>query len=270
MIKNEGAIRSYLRELGFTPDIADIYFALHTYGPQTISQVSRNAGIERTRMYRLLDELTASNLVEIETQYKRHIYRAAPITNLRITIARQEQRLRSLQAELDTIEHALPPNALDSPSTRVQFYQGEEGVKQMLWNQTKAKSDSLAILYENIQSYTGEAFFDRWVHECNLRGHRTRGIIGDEFIASQKEWYGTRQNEQLTLWQPRYISKDIFPITHSHITYDDVVAYYNWKSNEIFGIEIYNHQIAIAQRHFFKLLWQQAKPIDDGRGKPAK
>lgn len=47
------------------------------------------------------------------------------------------------------------------------------------------------------------------------------------------------------------------------VTYDNVVAYYNWKDGEIFGIEVYNQEIATAQRNFFEMLWRQGLPIPD-------
>jgi hypothetical protein len=55
----------------------------------------------------------------------------------------------------------------------------------------------------------------------------------------------------------------LFPITHSTVIYGDVTAYFNWKDGEIFGIEIYNQQIADAQRQFFEMLWRQGVPVDD-------
>jgi hypothetical protein len=48
------------------------------------------------------------------------------------------------------------------------------------------------------------------------------------------------------------------PITISQDIYDDVVAYLSWRDNEVFGIEIYNRNIANNQRHFFEKLWKQA------------
>lgn len=266
MPNSEAVIRDYLTQLGYDPDIARLYIALYTHGPQNLSQLSRYAGIERTRVYRLLDELTNSNLLETETHYKRHIYKAAPISNLRITISRREQQLKNLSDELEKLEETLPANSLRSPASRIQFYQGPEGIRQMLWNQTKAKTEIFCILHENVQSYTGSAFFERWVRKYNERSIRSKGIIGDDFIASQKQWYAHNRNEMLEFWEARYVPAEVFPITYNQVIYNNVVAHYNWRGTEVFGIELYNSEIALTQRHLFKLLWQKASPVsDDGR-----
>src|SRR5688500_18399174 len=144
-------MHEYFAKLGLDPEIADIYLALQIYGPQSLLQLSRNAKIERTRLYRLLDTLSDCHLLEVEELYKRKLYKAAPITNLQGLLTKREQEIRDLQQEL-TVLNEQYGKVMRSPLTHVQFYRGPEGVKQMFWNGTRAKSENLSILYENMQS----------------------------------------------------------------------------------------------------------------------
>lgn len=261
MVTDSTAIRAYFAKLGLDSEIADIYFALHTHGPQTISELSRNARVERTRIYRLIDKLMGPNLIEVETHSKRGILRAAPIANLHILIAKKEQELKSLQEGLELIEKVFARNSLSSPATRVQFYEGTEGAKQMLWNQTKSAAQSCSILAAPMQQYTGKVFFERWAARCNEQGLYSRSIVGDSFQQSLTYWRKKYSTEKIQKWEGRYISEDIFPITLNTVIYGDIVSYFNWKDGEVFGIEIYNKQIADSQRQLFELLWAQAQPL---------
>ncbi|HET8670328.1 MAG TPA: hypothetical protein VFM05_06750, partial [Candidatus Saccharimonadales bacterium] len=105
--------------------------------------------------------------------------------------------------------------------------------------------------------------FERWVAKCNERDIHFRGIIGDAFLADQKEWYSKHSNERLKHWEQRYVSKEMFDTTHTMVIYDDVTAYYNWKAGEVFGIEIYNPEITKTHRQFYELLWEKATPQPD-------
>ncbi|HYG83491.1 MAG TPA: helix-turn-helix domain-containing protein [Verrucomicrobiae bacterium] len=258
-------IRHYFKKLDLLPEIADIYFALYTHGPQTISELARYSGIERTRIYRLMDDIQRSAVIEIESHYKRNIFKAADIANLQILISKKEQELTELQEDFAKIDTIIRSASHSSPVARVQFYQGSDGVKQMMWNQTRSKEGTAnySILFENMQSRTQRKFFERWVRRCNEKNQVFRGIIGDNFINTQREWYSSQQNERLANWQARYVPDSLFKITYSTVIYDNVVSYYNWRGGEIFGIEIYNQDIADAQKQFFHLLWQQAQPVDD-------
>ncbi len=267
MSEEADAIRNYFVDLGLEIDIAEIYLTLRSCGPQSLLQLSRNARIERRRIYRLLDDLTSSGLIEIEEANKRKIYRAAPIANLQLILSDKEQELRNLQEKFKLLDRLLTEDpSYSSAGTRVQFYKGSDGVKQMLWNETKGSTENLAILYENMQGRTNSAFFERWVERCNDRNIKFRGIIGDHFISTQQEWYKNHSNERLASWQSRYLPQSVLPINHSTVIYDDVIAYYNWVNGKVFGIELYNQEIADHQRQLFELLWEKARPVDDLKG----
>ncbi len=260
MLTDTSAIRTYFSKLGLEAEIADIYLALHANGPQSISELSRNSKVERTRIYRLIDKLLESNLIEVESHYKRGIIKAAPIANLNILISQKEQELKGLHDELGLIEQVLARNTLSNPATRVQFYHGPEGFKQMFWNEPTPKSEVLCIIYEVVQPKTNIKFFERWIDRANKNEVQYREIHGDHFRKSKLAWNETNTNHQLKYYNARYISPKIYPISHSMVVYDNVVAFNNWKDGEIFGIEIYNQDIADSQRAFFELLWGKAVP----------
>lgn len=264
MPKQTTVIRTYFAKLGLEPEIADLYLTLHTYGPQTITALARHSGIERTRVYRLLDSLTSSNLIETESHYKRTIIRAAPISNLQILLSQREHELHMLQKEFEHLRGTLmQETTIESPVTRVQFYQGHEGIKQMFWNQTKGHSEQLTILHETIQTRSSLTFFERWVRRCNEQNLRFRGLISDHFLQDLQSWYRKHGSERLKNWESRYIAPKIFPISHSTVTYDNVIAYYNWKDGDLFGIEVYNQEIADTHRTIFEMLWTQGVPVSD-------
>lgn len=259
MATPEHAIRTYFQKLGLEPEIADIYLALHTHGPQTISALSRTSGVERTRIYRLLDRLMESNLIEVETRQARGIIKPAPIANLRILISQKEQELKSLQDELELIQQVLARNSLSSPAARVQFYEGQEGIKQMLWNILQSKTEILCILRENLHANTSSKFFEQWVQHCNQAHSHFRVIYSKAFVQAQPNQYATNNKEPKN-WNSRHIDQAVFDISHNQIIYNDVVAYYEWTDQGVFGLEIYNRSIANTQRHFFEMLWPQAQP----------
>lgn len=257
----EETIHAYFKKLGFTSEIATIYWALYSYGPQSISQLSRSSRVERTRIYRLIEELEKSNLVEIELHYKRRIFRAAPIGNLQIIISKKEYDLGYLKTKLETLSRQLTEPNASSPTSPVRFYQGIDGAKQMFWNQTKTHSEMLSILREPLQNKTDLSFFLRWVRAMNEFEIIHRSIVSKNFLAKLEIWHQRPNLEKITHWQARCIAEDVFHIAHETHIYDDITAYYNWDPDKMFGVEIRNADIVSTQRQVFEMLWQQAKPL---------
>jgi len=266
MLLETSTVSGYFSELGLEPEAARLYLALHTQGQLSMSEISRHTGLERTRVYRLVEQLKEVQLVVMEKSNGRNLVKGAPIANLHALLTKKEQNLKGLQDKLWVIERLLASSTLSSPVTRVQFYQGAEGLREMYWNETKAKGENLSILYENMQGRTGAKFFDQWVRQCNENNLTFRGLICDHFINTQHDWYKVHSNERLLNWESRFVDPTVFAVTHSTVIYDNVVAYYVWKDAEIFGVEITNQQIADAQRIFFEMLWEKSAPVNDLTG----
>lgn len=246
-----------------TPEeqIQEIYVTLTMHGPQSISELARNAHVERTKVYRLLEDMQSLGLIEIQLQSHRNLIRAVPLSSLKPLIDQRAQALQAASDKLPKLEALLNAQTLSSPQTKVQFYRGQEGAKQMLWNQTKATTETLSILYQNMQSHTGEDFFMRWADRCNEQNLHFRSIVGDDFLQSQRDWSRKVSSKMLQNWSGRYIARDVHEIRFWTCLYDNVVAYFNWHEQEIYGIEIYNQDIADAHRNYFEMLWQQSEPI---------
>lgn len=261
MPPQQTAIRNYFNRLELGSEIADIYLALYSHGPQSISTLSRNSKVERTRIYRLIEGLTASNLVEVEEGYKRNVFRAAPISNLRILLTKKEQDLEGLKQDLGIIEQTFVQNTLNSPATRVQFYHGPEGIKQMIWNQFRAKTPILSIMRQPIQNLVEPSFFKRWAEKWNEQDNTSRLLYNQEFLGLTNAWHAKHPGYAVNNYDSRLLPESVYNVTFCADVYDDVVAYYNWHKGEVYGIEIYNQDIANAQAHFFELLWPQAKKM---------
>ena len=247
--------RTLLKDFVSDTHVCDIYSALLLVGPQTISQLARSSGVERTRIYRSLHELQALQLVEIELQPHRQIIHPASITNLQNTVAAKKAKLDNLTSLISSFEQELRKATHNDIATKVQFYRGSEGIEQMFWNQTKTKGDILSMLSENMQSHTGKAFFERWVQRCNEKNIVSRSIVDDNFIKAQKQWYGGVFDHSLKHWTSRKMPKEVSNIPHRTTVYDNVTTYFSWQDGDLFGIEIYNQNIADTQREYFEMLW---------------
>jgi sugar-specific transcriptional regulator TrmB len=221
MLSDTGAVRNYFAKLGLGQEIADIYLSLYANGPQTISALSRSSGIERTRIYRLIDNLLDSNLVELEMQNKRGLIKAAPISNLRVLINQREQELKSLTDELELMEQVLSRNSLSHATTRTQFFVGIEGIRQLLQQEYAATTDITGYEPTDIKTLIGAKFWDEHAAELKKRH------IMQRFLASPNG------------------------VTHACHIYNDVTTYI-LADGELYGLQVRDSGIAAALRQFIR------------------
>lgn len=262
MDQSQTVIRNYFAKLGLEPELADIYSALHSHGPQTISELSRNSQVERTRIYRLIDRLMETSLIELEATSKRGVIKAAPIANVRILIKRREEELQSLHDELELIEKTLARNSLSNSDSRVQLYHGPEGLRRMFGNELRASGEILSFADRISEEAVGKTYAKKWTEQFESQALQRRLITGHNYPASLRAGkranlalgYVARGTTLAALQQNSFAADTIFSI------YDDTVGYCTWRNGEVYGTEIHNATVATCQRQLFELLWQQAQP----------
>lgn len=262
-MKDEALLRSYLFKLGLSVDTAKLYISLIRNGAQSISELSRNSRIERTRVYRTLPELEGAGLVHIRSDGSSQVITANPFDNVQVLLSKKEQEVDDLKRYTPRVAAALRELASNAPKTDVRVYRGAEGIKQMLWNQTKASTELLSVLRRGTQVHTKQKFFDRWVRACNENGLVARSVVPVDFMQSLEQWRGKHEAERLADWTGRFVDEATFKIEHDMIIYDNVVGYFSWDDEDVFGIEIHNQVVASMQRQFFELLWVVAQTRAD-------
>lgn len=248
--------KEFLRKVGLSREATQIYLALIEHGRQTVTDISRNSRVERTKVYRTLPELEETGLVSWVEGVSRTELTAASFDTVQVLLSKKEQEVEDLKRMRAGVASVLRELESSAPRTSVKVYRGSEAIKQMLWNETKSKTELLSILRHGIQIDTREKFFDRWVRVCNERGLIARSIVGPDFSKKQEQWHHHRSVERLRHWRGRVVEPETFQIEHDMIIYDDTVGYYYWGQDEVFGVEINNSLVSSSQRQFFELLWR--------------
>ena len=256
--KDQTFIIDYLHKLGFDGLSSKLYIALLERGPLTILEASRAAHVERTKIYRLAEELIKKGIVEEIIDYKKKLLKAAPAEHLQMLILEQEANTTFLKDSFPLFQETIHSLSQISPFTKVLYYRGVDGIKQMLWNQLNASEEVVCFTFRNIEEVVGIGFWETWVYEFEERRNLIlRELRTEVFYESLKEMEAHTIMKQN---QHRDLPGDLLLINYEADIYNDVFAMFDWKDGEIFGVEIYNQKIADMQKHFFEVFWNMAKP----------
>lgn len=249
-------ISNYILELGFSEEAGALYGALVEKGPLTILEASRATGIERTALYRLIDDLTARGLIEELLEQKSRRIQAVSTHQIKDILESEKKRVEKLTnefGELEKVIQSLPTNH----STQVRYYRGVAGIKQILWNETKARGQVIGYTYRNLQEVVGHKYFEEYAKELEKKGVVSRDLRCDSFLDSSDSPEFVRRHIDQSAW--RYLPDSVMHLTHNLDVYNDIVTMYYWQNNDVFGIEIQNQLIADMQHSIFETLWKLAE-----------
>lgn len=238
---------------------ANIYTILLLEGPMTISELSRRSVTERTMVYRSLDKLKKYRLIHMQKIHNGYLYAAEPLDAVEQIVKANQEESNLILKRLQKLELLISSKQQDK-TTKFNVYSGTEGVKQLLWNQTKASSEVVSILSSNVQSYTGKTFFKNWINVMNNKGIVSRSLVDDSFVKSQKAFYNGQFSYSLANWTARKLPASLKSPQRTTV-YDETTTFFGWENGDIFGIEIINKNIASSHREYFELFWTLSTPL---------
>lgn len=254
-----------LTPYGLNPDEAGIYLYLLQKGFLTALDISRNMQLGRTKVYRILDKLNAKQLVQYQLHERGLKFGAAHPHKLEQLATERVQQAQNLQKQLpDLLTHLQQLTQTAGGKSKVLYYEGVEGLKQVSFNALRAEKLLRVFEMEHISDFLPRDFAEYFRTEQVKRGFLTLDLTnkpkfpGYTDVAELVKKYN----------QFRYINPEKLKIDFETMIYNNVYATYTYKGKEIFCVEIYNEQLAHMQKQLFDFVWKAAKPMRflDARG----
>lgn len=249
-----------LKAIGFDENESRIYISLLQKGATTALKLSNYTNISRTSVYRALERLQEKGLVREVILAKKIMFEASDpkiIEQLIIEEGREIQKKIKLLP--DILSNLTIISNIHSNETKVKYYKGREGIRQLLWNVSK-KKDCVLLGY-GYQSWNEVVGWD--FAEQIRQKHVENRIVHYEITNSLEEGAIWTNNSRYLedIYHERHIDSEVLELNNDLLIGEDFVCFYSIYEGDLFGIEIQNYQIAKTQSQLFWLAWERGEDI---------
>jgi len=244
--------KKQLIEIGFADKEAMVYLALLEMGPSTVSEIGRQAKINRTTGYDIVEMLCSKGLANAlgEGSIKKYV-----AENPEKIIALSQAQFEEAKNQFEASKKLLPELKSifqKSEKLRVKFYEGIEGLKEVYEETLTAKEPLLGYssaepFFETMQEF-GRYYLKRRV----AKGIHVRFIAPDTPQTKEKA-----KNDKAELRESRLVPKEKLNIEIEVNVFDNKIIMASFK--EGLGIIIESEKIANAQKQIFELAWEAAE-----------
>lgn len=251
-----------LLALGLNNLEALLYLYLAENTPSTALDLSRILAIPRTSIYDTLTRLISRGLIERVVKAKSTLYQASPLAQFESFISAEQEKITSMTNSLKSLELQLKAREGELKNTEVRYYQGAEGMRQMIWNCLKANQEIVGYSVFGRVDVIGIKFQQRFVKEFADR-HLTDRVIAnptrrtlDYIFKDVKPGF-----HQMSFQNIRTLPENQLYISGDTMIYNNTYAVSYWLGHEVVGVEIENPDFVKHELSIFELLWKIAKPI---------
>lgn len=143
-------------------------------------------------------------------------------------------------------------------TTKVLYYEGIEGLKQVSWNITHADRRLLRVFeMEHLSDFLPKDFSE------SVRRKLVENKIFTRDLTNKKSFPSfTDVTEMIEKYNEyRYVDPKNLKIEFETLIYNNVYCTYTYKEDKIFIVEIYNNHLANMQKSLFDFIWNESTPM---------
>src|SRR3989344_4779824 len=250
-----------LNILGLANEEAELYLLLTARDAFSVLGLSKESRIPRTTVYRICQKLVEKKFAEwIVDEYNFKKVRAVRPSKLTSLIAESKSVLETKEKSLQNLQTMIADTPGKIPRTQVRFYEGKEGMQQVMWNALSAEKEIIGYSVYGRREVVGEAFNSKFVEEFRLRKLRDRTVINEEGSEYLKKYFSPAWHQQ-NAGDMRLLPKSRFFIKGDITIYNNIYAVCFWREGEVVAFEIESPLFVQNLKSIFEILWGIAKPL---------
>lgn len=242
----------HLIQAGFTKNQAVVYEMLLKNGIIHASSVARKTGLSRPLAYKVLNELIQIGLVDKkEEKNKPAVFAPAHPYRLGDIIEKKREQAENAKTVMQGIAGSMVSDFnLISGRPNVRFFEGMEGMKQVLEDSLTAKGEVCTYAdIDSIQRYIPDVNKD-YVAKRERLEIKKRGILLDTPFARE---FMAGYHQAVTDY--KLIKYDAPPFQTVMQIYDGKVSYLTLGEKDMIGTIIADQRIYNMHKYIFEYLW---------------
>lgn len=248
------------RSLGLNLRESQIYSHLIKSTAQTVQQVSRATGINRTTAYRYIESLVKKNFAEWVIGERGNQIQATNAENWKIYLEQKKEKIAFIEKSLpDLISQIKLIKPSSKFETQIRYYHGEPGIKQMIWNTLQTKEPLRSYTVVNRREVIDPKFEDKFEVEWAKRNLKDKVITNETKIEYLMKKVVPLYKKSLNI---RIIPTKKFDIKNEIAIYNNIFSIASLEMGNLVGVEIENPEIAKTQKSIFEIVWEVAKDLN--------
>ena len=246
-----------LIDAGLSEDQALAYQALIEKGPMKAGALASWLGIKRGLTYKVLEQLEAMGLIS-KKGGKGTVATFFPLhpSALKDLVDRKEKELELTKKTVDSVIGNLSSKFnLLSGKPNVQFYEGEEGVKKVVFDTVNSKTEILSFADNEAVNKLYPKLNEEYLPLRKQNKVKKRLISKDSAYIRE---LAKKDDPEVT---ERRVLKDDFAFATVMQIYDGKVSYVNLDPGRAIGVIIEDASIYSMHRTLFEIIWKNSQAI---------
>lgn len=251
-LHNMSSIQETLISAGLEPSTAQIYVILAENGELPVAEIIAKSQLSRAGTYDAINLLIAKELIEYRKEGRNAFYKAAHPNKLFGLIEQKKRENDLFSREMESAIRSLTGSFnLSNNRPGVRFFEGEEGVKEALFDSLGSSEPILTFMdMQSMETVIGK------INEEYVKERIKRSIVKKLLITDSPEARAyLDKNKGNTLTQIALLPPNIQPFKTGFQIYENKIVYFTHRHDNLLAIMIQDQDICQMNKSIFEHLW---------------
>ncbi len=244
-----------LTKLGLDPKEATVYEVLLRLGKAGMGKLAQELPFKRANTYNIVADLAAKGLLTEKEEHGRKVFVAENPGTLHDLLKAQQHQMKhthqSLEAILPELK-SLYALALNKPG--VKFYEGIEGIKQVLENTLVNNPEKKIDVFSDLAGYV------RYLKDWNTRSYAPKrkrlGIVERALVPDTPQARAFLKGYEASAFtEIAFVDATLYPFATEVNIYSNKVSFVTFSEKTHMGVIIDNAEIFRTFASIFALVW---------------
>lgn len=241
-----------LENLGLTRGESKVYLALLEHGILTTGPIAKYSGITHSKIYKILDKLSAKGLASYILKGKTKYFNASnPNKVLKLINDKKEELLKKEKEFKQNLPFLKEISQKSKSESKVEVFEGFQGLKTVFGEilDTLKKGDTLYTL--GVPKSTGQlqTYFYHFFKEQAKKGFEINAMFNNDAREIAKE----RSNKYTSF---KFMEKGAITPTIINIYKNKTIINTRSEREQFFTIVITSKETADSYKKYFEMLWK--------------
>lgn len=242
-----------LEKIGLKEKEAKIYITLLKEGPSLANYLAKKTNILRSSIYDYLDILLEKGFISYTIKSGKKYFQA--INPNKVLESFKERRDIEEKIFKQIVPELLKLENLSEKKTNVQVFEGQEGMKSVMFYILNEQPKEIMIYGSSGVSYKLLPFFMEHWHKNRIKQKISLRIIYNDVLETKER---IEKGPSLKLAKIKFLPIKNVSLTGTMI-YNDKVLLTIWDMETPLAVSIKNKDIAQTYKDNFEILWKSAK-----------
>lgn len=248
-------LETNLEQIGLKRSESAAFLALLRLSEASATEIAEAAELERTTVYKILEDLASKGLILKNLSGKRITYLSQGPEVLRLFLNNQSELLNNIFPMLSALQNT------ETTKPKVSFYETLPAIREVynssLNAEEQVRRDIISV--DNIINLLGQRFVQNHTNNRVKKKIAVRSIrsFADKGSKVERDWLLKSSNEEI-LREVRYLKGITF--APSIMIYDQKITMIS-TNKDVFALVIESHELSELMKVFFDIAWRSAKSV---------